>query len=444
MLLRLRRGLGATCLAFSALLAAFGLGALLTGCPGPSVHRAVAPTPEAPRSAAPILPQGRESFGFAEPEDEGMDSVPLRDLARWVVTTETHLYSLLISRWGKVVFELYTSEIDRRAAHYVMSVTKSVLATLVAIAIERGLLASVDQSVAELLPEESFGSPERRERWRDVTVKHLLGMSALDASGPPFDRRPASVARWEGYLRAPDRLRYALEQPLVAEPGTSFVYSDIGPTIVSGIVAHAAHDSAFGFAEKALFAPLGFEAYEWMHRDAVGTDNGGYGLRLRPIDMQKLGVLYLDHGLWNGRRIFGATWDQTAFDPWNKSERSLPRPNYGWFWWRIPHRRWTAHEAIGWRGQRIAVFPEEGLVVTTTGYMTDDEERSLKTRLVDDWIVPSVEHGPRLAVEERPRVHAELAQAIADAKHAQRTPPAAEPRMLPQIGRKGPDRRPQP
>jgi CubicO group peptidase (beta-lactamase class C family) len=53
--------------------------------------------------------------------------------------------------------------------------------------------------------------------------------------------------------------------------------------------------------------------YEWMHQDPSGIDNGGYGLRLRPIDMQKFGVLYLNGGVWRGEPLISRSWVERSF-----------------------------------------------------------------------------------------------------------------------------------
>jgi CubicO group peptidase (beta-lactamase class C family) len=113
---------------------------------------------------------------------------------------------------------------------------------------------------------------------------------------------------------------------------------------------------------------MGFRNYEWMHQDRSGLDLGGFGLRLRPIDMQKFGVLYLSGGLWRGRPLISRRWVERSFSPWNRSRPASRDPDYGWFWWTYPNgSSWTTHAAIGWKGQRIAVLLRQRVVVTMTG-----------------------------------------------------------------------------
>jgi hypothetical protein len=139
---------------------------------------------------------------------------------------------------------------------------------------------------------------------------------------------------------------------------------------------------------------MGFRNYEWMHQDASGIDNGGYGLRLRPIDMQKFGLLYLHRGEWNGRQLISRQWIERSFEPWNRSTPGREPPDYGWFWWaKYYGAGFTAHVAIGWKGQRIAVFPEQDLVITMTACVEDGSEGEFFDQLVTKIVIPSLRKG---------------------------------------------------
>jgi CubicO group peptidase (beta-lactamase class C family) len=219
------------------------------------------------------------------------------------------------------------------------------------------------------------------------------------------------------------------------EPGKGFLYNDEGPMLATGMIAYTARETALRFGEENLFAPLEFRNVEWMHEDAAGIDNGGYGLRIRPIDMQKFGVLYLNRGLWHEKQIVPTEWVDTTFSPWNRASPGAAEPNYGWFWWaRDFGPGWKAHVAQGWKGQRIIVIPGQGVVVTVTGYMSDGEEDAVPVRIVEDYVVPSVEHGRGKALAADPQATAELARVLGQARRApMRGPRDPEPRMIPSI-----------
>ena len=277
---------------------------LIIGC---STDRSVVTT-----HATAISPSRLENIqddGVAgAPEDEGVDSGTIVALTEWLRDQRIPIFSFLISRNGRLVYELYTSSLTRNHAHYQMSATKSVVSALVGIAIDQGLISGPNAPITETLPRQLFASDADVARFRSVTVRHVLGMSALDAPDPPRVTTPEAVARHLRFRSAHNRVKFALEQPLLATPGRAYQYNDVTPALAVGIVQYATGKTALEFAEDRLFGPMGFRNYEWIHQDPSGIDLGGFGLRLRPIDMQKFGVLYLNGGVWRGNALISRSW----------------------------------------------------------------------------------------------------------------------------------------
>lgn len=380
-----------------------------------------------------------ESFGTSTPEAVGIDPHALVRLARWIQADDTPIFSLLISRRGKLVFELYTSKIDRSQAHYVMSVTKSFLSAAVGIAIGRHLVRDDAESIADALPPDAFPSDADRERLRPITVKDVLGMSALDSPVFPHQKTLEAIDRLKRFNQSQNRLDFALREKTLPVPGESFLYTDATPELAVGLIALSAHETAFDFAKKYLFDPLGFQNEEWMHEDEKGFDYGAVGLRIRPIDMQKLGNLYLHHGRWNGKQIVPEEWVDKSFTPWIASKPNGP-PDYGYFWWTARYGSWLTHEANGWKGQRITIVPAEDLVVTMTAYIEPDEsgatmtERMVFTKIMNKLIAPAVHDAPLAADPDADR---ELATLLFDIRnHALKMPANAENRMIPAVAPK--------
>ena len=360
-------------------------------------------------------------------------------MTEWIRDHRVPIFSFLISRNGRLVYELYTSSLTRDHAHYQMSATKSVLSALVGIAIDRGLISGPDAPITETLPRELFGSDADAARFRPVTVHHVLGMSALDAPDPPRVTTPEATARHLRFRTAPNRLKFALAQPLLANPGRAYQYNDVTPMLAIGLVQYATGTTALEFAEGTLFGPMGFRNYEWMHQDRSGLDLGGYGLRLRPIDMQKFGVLYLSGGLWRGRPLISRHWVERSFSPWNRSRPGSRDPDYGWFWWTYPNgSSWTTHAAIGWKGQRIAVLLRQRVVVTMTGSIEDGGENAVFNDLVDRFVLPSVRSDGPLRPD--PAAQSKLRGLLEEVRTGpSRIAAGIEDRMIPSISPK--DRR---
>jgi CubicO group peptidase (beta-lactamase class C family)/predicted Ser/Thr protein kinase len=392
---------------------------------------------------------GTTSHGlaFGAPDEQEVDGAPLIRLASFIEAEKLPIFSLLVSRNGVLFFELYTSKLTREHAHYVMGVTGTFTSALMGAAIDRHIVGGPETSVADALPADVFPSPAARDRFRAVTIRDVLGMSALDAPIPPHDRSEASQERQREFLASPNRATFAVSQAVLPEPGTSFQFTDITSLIATGILEYRTKKTALEFAEETLFGPMDFRNYEWMHQDKVGIDNGAYGLRLRAVDMQKLGILYLSQGLWEGKRLLSSDWVLRSFSPCIKSSEGLAEPNYGWHWLTIdygngtpysqtsPRPRWVAHIAQGWKGQRIAVFPSQGVVVTMTGILEPPEdEAAIFRRIVRDYVMPAVDGTGAVPAHPDASLRAPLASLLerirTEPLPLKRTP---EPRMVPSI-----------
>jgi CubicO group peptidase (beta-lactamase class C family) len=336
---------------------------------------------------------------------------------------------------SKLVFELYTSGFTRDEAHYLMSTTKSVTSALVGAALDRGLLPGTDTALTDLLPAALFGAPTNRARFRDISLKDVMGMSALDAEVPPFADSPVAVSRGKQFSAAPNRVVFALTQALLPTPGVSYQYNDITPVLAGGAVQYATGKRLFDFATETLFAPMGFKNAEWMHQDGRGLDLPSYGLRLRPIDMQKFGILYLNHGVWNGRRLLSEHWVDTSWTPYMHTGPSVTPgyDNYGWFWWQRDDWGTRVHWTSGWRGQFIAAMPDYDAVFTMTAYIQTGDEGAALGSLMTEYVIPALAHGD---ASEDPGLADVLTRKLAAVNADQRMPANPEPRMVPSVALK--------
>lgn len=125
--------------------------------------------------------------------------------------------------------------------------------------------------------------------------------------------------------------------------------------LVGVAISTAAGQPEDRYAEEHLFKPLGMRNYRWTGADQTGTVSGGWGLRLRPIDMAKIGMLMLDEGRWQGRQVVPASWIQ---------QMSIPSPqataqDYGYYCWisSIVQSE-PQFGAMGFKGQFITVLPK--------------------------------------------------------------------------------------
>ena len=333
--------------------------------------------------------------------EEGMDESKLMALADYIDDNpKLPIFSILISKNGKLVFELYTGQIKQDYSHYLMSVTKSVLSTLIGIAIDQGKITSENTPLSEVIPKKLLLNKRLVESFSKVNLLNVMGMSALYTPDPPRDMSAAAKARQDKYLTSFNYMKFLVEQPLLRNIGKDFLYNDETPTLASGTLSYSTGLSAFDYGCDTLFKDLNCKNMEWMHSDRTGINMGGYGLRLRPLDMQKIGITILQKGKWQDKQVVSSAWVEKIYQPYISSSGVNSPPNYGWFWWRQNYGlSKTFLEANGWKGQRIAIQPDLGLVVTMTGCLDPErcDEQKIFSDIMSKYVIPAAE-GPGTSV----------------------------------------------
>ena len=300
-----------------------------------------------------------EGWQRSTPEEQGLDSRALEALVAFGEAQQ--MDSLLVTRNGRIVVEAYYAPFRPGVRHSINSATKAVLGGLVGIAVEKGVLPPVDTPMLKLLPGRAAGPDV--ERKQAITLQHLLDQtSGLDWTEPLTGGDPVTMLQM---VRTPDWAQFVLQRAVVQPPGAGFNYSSGNSQLVSEIFSTHTGGSAEAFAARHLFAPLGIREWQWRS-DPKGRSIGGWGLRLLPRDMAKLGLLYLQRGQWEGRQVIPQAWVDKVFAasvPMQLGGGSDFRHADGW--WTIPGRQ--AYMAVGFHRQLIVVLPRSGIVAALTG-----------------------------------------------------------------------------
>jgi CubicO group peptidase (beta-lactamase class C family) len=272
------------------------------------------------------------------------------------------LQSLLVSRQGGLVFEYYAKGAGPARLTNVKSVSKSIISTLVGIAIDRHILESVNQPIARFFPRLTQNRDPRKGR---ITVEDLLTMRAgLESTS--FDNYGA-------WVRSPNWVTYVLDQPLVSEPGTEMDYSTGNTHLLSAILTSATNGSTWAFLQESLGRPLGLTFSRWP-RDPQGIYFGGNDMLMTPRQMVTIGELYLNRGRAGDRQVVPASWVDASCTPRGRS-RFNPDQTYGYGWWMRDFAGRQGCFAWGYGGQYIMVFRDIDLVVVTTSSTAVSDER---------------------------------------------------------------------
>lgn len=235
----------------------------------------------------------------------------------------------------------------------VKSASKSVIAALVGIAIERGILTGVDQRIAALLGD--LVPADADPRVGAITVEDLLTMRAglEPTSGPNYGR----------WVASPDWVRDALSRPFVAEPGGPMLYSTGSYHLLSAALTRASGRTTLALARDWLGAPLAIEIPPWT-RDPQGIYLGGNNMALTPRALLRLGETYRRRGTYDGRRVLPGSWIEASWTPRVRSPFTGHAYGYGWFIARARER--LVCYAWGYGGQMIYVVPALALTVVMT------------------------------------------------------------------------------
>ncbi len=306
-------------------------------------------------------PVASADWPVSTPAAEGLDSRKVAELY-WNATQARTTRSVLVVKNGRLVAEKYFHGASASDKGRLQSVTKSFTSALTGVALERGCLTSLDQRMMEFFPE--LASRVRDPRKNQITIRELLQMRA----GYPWEESGPQLFEllYHGF-----RSSTLLDVPLVRDPGTGMEYSNLSSHLLGIVVARACSTSLLTLASESLFQPLGIEPGKWI-ADWEGHFNGHADLHLTPRDMAKFGLLYLDGGIYRGRRVLPAEWVDESLRTYSTNAwRYKIGPNftdvgYCYQWWSANAGGQRFNFAWGHGGQQIALVKERNLVIVVT------------------------------------------------------------------------------
>lgn len=271
----------------------------------------------------------------------------------------------------------------------IKSASKVLVSALVGIAIGRGVLDGVDQTVAPLLRDRLPSDPD--PRLGRITIGHLLSMQAGLAR--------TSGRRYGAWVTSDDWVRWALARPFVADPGGRMQYSTGSTHLLSAILTRETGRPTDELA-NAWLAPAGIRVVDWL-RDPQGIPLGGNQVSMTPASLLALGELYRRGGRTAaGVRILPEGWVRAS---WRRRTRSrYTGDGYGYAWFLRDFGGYRGYYGWGYGGQMLYVLPALGLTVAITSDPTTPAGRTgYRTRLhrlVEVHVVPLAE--ARLAARE--------------------------------------------
>jgi CubicO group peptidase (beta-lactamase class C family) len=322
------------------------------------------------------------------------------------------VHSMLIYKDNMLVFEEYFSghkfkydgpyflgewvDWDKDKVHSIMSDTKSITSICVGIAVDKGFIKSVQQTIFDYLPEHQQFKHDGKE---NITIEHLLtmtsGLEGNEWTSSYADSNNPIINLW--YCEDP--IACILEKPLKKEPGSSFSYFGGHQILLGEIIKHASGLNIEEFSQNYLFVPLGITSAEWASRFENGVYESAGGLKMTPRDMIKIGATFMNNGVWNENRIVSKDWVEKSATPYkgntgiNLPGVSSGKNGYSYSWWTNQFNKsgksYETYNAGGWGGQKIYVIPELNTVVVFTGGNYTSTVKAHK--IIQKYIIPAIQ-----------------------------------------------------
>jgi CubicO group peptidase (beta-lactamase class C family) len=275
--------------------------------------------------------------------------------------SETDTLAFVVVQGDRLVLERYFGDSTRASLQTSFSAAKSFVSTLVGIAIDEGLIGSIEDPVTDYLPELAARDPD----FRKITLRHLLSMSSgIRYREGGFPSLGDDTYTYYGVdLRDVALNRTRIEQP----PGLAWQYNNYHPLLLGLVLERATGTSVSDFMATRLWQPLGAEAAASWNLDSErsGFEKLESGLNATPVDFARFGLLFLHDGEWNGRRIVSKDWVRAATRA-HTTAGPASYFGYGYFWW-IDMERPGRFYAMGKYGQYIYVAPPADAVVVRLG-----------------------------------------------------------------------------
>ena len=271
----------------------------------------------------------------------------------------------LILRGGRIVAEWG----DPERVDMTFSISKSYLATLCGLALDRGLIRSIDDPVREYVNDGGFDPPHNSK----ITWRHFLQLTS-EWSGTLWDK-PDSVDHNRavggdantGPKGSPRQMR---------DPGTFWEYNDVRVNRLSLALLRVWGRALPDVLREHIMDPIGAsDTWQWhgyrnsyveiggqQVQSVSGGGHWGGGIWINTFDHARFGYLHLRNGHWGDRQIISETWVKTATAP------SEINAGYGCLWWlnnghvRYPSAPESSFFGIGWGSNLIWVDPEHDLV----------------------------------------------------------------------------------
>ncbi|GKX66562.1 serine hydrolase domain-containing protein [Inconstantimicrobium mannanitabidum] len=293
------------------------------------------------------------SYGWkiSTPKAEGMNEEILNNIDDYIKQKHYRLInSVLVIKNEKIIFEHYYNKFNANSRNNIKSIWKSILSITLGICIDKGIIKSIDEHISKYLKEFNQGEHPYHKA---ITIRDLLTMSSgIYWDGGVHYHCPMMMQM----MRSGNWISHISDIAMENYPGNKFQYKEWDVILLSAIISNAAGKTAYEICNEFLYKPLEITSGIWSQ----SADNVSYTVMkgeensdLSARDLAKIGLLFLNNGVFQGKRIVSENYVKQAIFP------STASSGYGYLWWLFD----GGYACRGYGGQEVNVYPEEQLII---------------------------------------------------------------------------------
>ncbi len=270
--------------------------------------------------------------------------------------SHTEIHTVKIIKDGETLVKIAPKPYSCSDDMQVYSLSKSFTATAVGMLVDDGVI-TVEDYICDIFSDKI--QKNHCENLDKLKIKHLLSMNSGHNCSPLEDS-----------IGSEDMLKEMLSKNIEFEPFTHFAYNNGATYILSEIVSKYTGMTVFDFLYLRLFASLDMSIKKWDTYKS-GKSQGAIGLYINVDDIAKMGLLFLNRGVWNGKQILSEKWVEEASQFHSDNSENGTRDwscGYGYQFWL---NSFGGYRGDGALGQVMLILPKTNMVVAVQAFIND-------------------------------------------------------------------------
>lgn len=320
----------------------------------------------------------------AYPEQVGVNSRVVKDWIDYLEGQGARIDSLMVIRHGKIACECHWAPSTAEVPHELFSLSKSITAIAVGLAVDEGLIDLETKVYPTYFPERLEKLTGKQREWAEkLTIHHIVAMQVGKITSVLDDKEKK------------DWLDTLLDRPFKFEPGTDWAYISENAYLLSWIFKKETGVTMTEFMTPRLYEPMDIPVAQW-DRSKENIDAGGWGLKLSITDIAKISWMFMNKGMYGDKRILSEDWVNKSIYPHNKKLYPIfsRDSHYGYQTWIDYYNDQTSYRFTGLYGQHAFMLPKYDAVVVMTA--RDNRDKIL--------IKPAYDRFPAMFADETDKV----------------------------------------